>query len=600
MKIRPHAKKALVLHRGIPGSREICLGRILEFFGIPFESCCLSELENTGTESVRKTVEYAIIAPIDVLDELLKLGNDGFVHLKSAAAVYLYATDDIPSCKKALLSLPGIQGGALKSLLSDSVHLSVSSDFPDLTGPMTGIQVSTKPGQHDFVFTPEDNAQFTPIISADDGSVFFVSRIEETPCFISTSSQMIDLDAPLTQGYYDVKPHFCSAVPLIMFLKYLFADVIWQPTEHGACLIIDDPLLKSRYGHCDFRKQLDLMKRHGFTMDIAFIPWNWRRTSNNEAAFFRREMNHFSVSIHGCDHIAAEFGDMDTGDLTDRARWAQMRMYRHQERTGLRHDPIMVFPQGVFSATCPDVLKRTGYIAAVNTEVMPVGYSEIKTRIRDVWDVAITRYGSFPIFTRRYAHHGLENFAFDLLLGKPCLVVAHHAFFKNGGQAVIELVESLSSLNCKLQWRPLGEVLRRACRQRASGDGSHEYWMYCQELSIKNIGSDAALYNVRKKEEDPALISRVEEAKGEVEWNVCDGHIEFSASIPGGEERLFKVIYKEASGMIWKPRNMKYKMRVAARRLLSELRDECVFYEDRFKQISPRLRSIIGKNHEDG
>ena len=42
------------------------------------------------------------------------------------------------------------------------------------------------------------------------------------------------------------------------------------------------------------------------------------------------------------------------------------------------------------------------------------------------------RYGDFSIFTRRYAHHGLENFAFDLLLGKACLIVCHHDFFKDG------------------------------------------------------------------------------------------------------------------------------------------------------------------------
>jgi hypothetical protein len=107
--------------------------------------------------------------------------------------------------------------------------------------------------------------------------------------------------------------------------------------------------------------------------------------------------------------------------------------------------------------------------------------------------------------------------------------------------------------------------------------------MYCQELSIKNNGSDAALFTVRKKEEDPALISRVEGVKGEGEWNVCDGHIEFSASIPGGEERLFKVIYKEDSGITGKPRKLKYRMYVAARRVLSELRDECMLYADRLR-----------------
>jgi hypothetical protein len=103
--------------------------------------------------------------------------------------------------------------------------------------------------------------------------------------------------------------------------------------------------------------------------------------------------------------------------------------------------------------------------------------------------------------------------------------------------------------------------------------------MYCQELSIKNNGSGTALFTVRKKEEDPALIARVEGAKGEVEWNVCDGHIEFSASTPGGEERLFRVIYKEDSGVTGKPRKLKYRMYVAARRLLCELRDECMYYK---------------------
>ena len=45
-------------------------------------------------------------------------------------------------------------------------------------------------------------------------------------------------------------------------------------------------------------------------------------------------------------------------------------------------------------------------------------------------------YGAFPIFTRRYAFHGVENFAFDLLLGKPCLIVAHHDSFKDDGTAL--------------------------------------------------------------------------------------------------------------------------------------------------------------------
>ena len=37
----------------------------------------------------------------------------------------------------------------------------------------------------------------------------------------------------------------------------------------------------------------------------------------------------------------------------------------------------------------------------------------------------------------RYGFHGLENFPFDLLRGKSCLIVTHHDFFNDGGVALI-------------------------------------------------------------------------------------------------------------------------------------------------------------------
>jgi hypothetical protein len=50
--------------------------------------------------------------------------------------------------------------------------------------------------------------------------------------------------------------------------------------------------------------------------------------------------------------------------------------------------------------------------------------------IADLWAPAVMRYSSFPIFTRRYPWEGIENFAFDILLGKPALIVIHHDYCK--------------------------------------------------------------------------------------------------------------------------------------------------------------------------
>src|SRR5439155_10152869 len=110
------------------------------------------------------------------------------------------------------------------------------------------------------------------------------------------------------------------------------------------------------------------------------------------------------------------------------------------------------------------------FLAVVNTEVRATNSDKDPLMLEDVWNVALLRYGSFPLFTRRYPAHGLENFAFDLLLGKPCLIVEHHEFFKRNGEEVITFVKALNSLNCNLQWRTLGDVIRKSYQSRIASN----------------------------------------------------------------------------------------------------------------------------------
>ena len=64
-----------------------------------------------------------------------------------------------------------------------------------------------------------------------------------------------------------------------------------------------------------------------------------------------READVFSVSIHGCDHVAAEFGAASRDISTTSTSGADADA-RTSERHGIEHDPVMVFPQGVFSLEC--------------------------------------------------------------------------------------------------------------------------------------------------------------------------------------------------------------------------------------------------------
>jgi hypothetical protein len=583
------ARQAIILHEGSPGPKELGLSRILDFFNVPWKPVDAFKL----TDFQRSSPDYAIFGSVQAVATALRQRQEA-----NAAVFYAYADNERGPCVRAIRSLFGDAKLSLQEASAGNLSVCISSDLLDIAGPMAGLNVSLQLRGEDAVLigAPVGEASmFATIISAAGAPVFLRFQQEGVSVFLCTSSQMIDIDEPVGQGFYDVKDHFCSVVPLIMFIRFMFQDVAWHPQELGACLIIDDPLLRPQYGYCNFVKLRDLMRQHGFTTNIAFIPWNWRRTSPVDGDFFRNESKLFSVSIHGCDHTAGEFGATSLAVLHARAGLAQSRMRNHQARTGIQHDSIMIFPQGIFSSPCPEVLKRNNFLAAVNTEIIPVDSPNARTRIRDVWDVAIMTYGDFPIFTRRYVFHGLENFAFDLLLGKPCLIVAHHDSFKDGGAALIELIEKIGSLNCCLRWRPLGEVIRRACRRRANAAGSEDVEMYSNELLIDNPSDQPIKVKIRWKKSQDDLVSKILCDEKPVTWTTEVEQLVFGERIPSHSEKRFRVVCQEQAYAGKVRRSLRFELSVAARRFLSELRDHYLS-RNRFLSVpADRLRSVLRK-----
>jgi hypothetical protein len=588
------ARQAIILHEGNPGPKELGLSRILDFFGVPWKPVDASKL----TDPEKSSPDYAVFGSVQAVETALRQRQEANSPVLQPAVFYAYADNDRGPCERAIRSLFGDPKLSLREASAGNLSVCISSELLDIAGPMAGLKVSLQLRSEDAVLigAPVGEASmFATIISAAGAPVFLRFQKEGVSVFLCTSSQMIDIDEPVGQGFYDVKDHFCSVVPLIMFIRFMFQDIAWHPQELGACLIIDDPLLRPQYGCCNFVKLRDLMREHGFTTNIGFIPWNWRRTSPVDGDFFRNESELFSVSIHGCDHTAGEFGAASLAVLHARAALAQSRMRNHQARTGIQHDSIMIFPQGIFSSPCPEVLKRNNFLAAVNTEIIPVDSPNARTRIRDVWDIAIMTYGDFPIFTRRYAFHGLENFAFDLLLGKPCLIVAHHDSFKDGGAALIELIQKIGSLNCCLRWRSLGEVIRRACRRRANGADLEDVEMYSNELLIDNPSDQAIEVKIRRKKSQDDLVSEILCDEKQVTWATEAEQLVFGERISSRSEKRFRVVCQEQAYAGKERRSLNFELSVAARRALSELRDHYLS-RNRFLSVpADRLRSVLRK-----
>ena len=584
----------MIAYEGSPGSRELRLGRVLDFFGVPWQEV---EASNIG-DLISSSVEYGVFGSIRTVESILRQWQSADAVGLRPTAFYAYADDDRELCVKALQSLSEDPNLSLQGPPSGISNISVSDKLPDLTGPMAGIKFALQLGSDDSVLTgvsASGESKFATLISAGDAPVFVRYQHHCAPIFLCTSSRIVDLDQPVKQRFYDVKDHFCSLVPLVMFIKHIFHEIAWRPAELGACLVIDDPLLKPRYGFCNFPKLRDLMQERGFTTNIAFIPWNWRRTSPASSSFFNQESNHFSISIHGCDHTGGEFGTTSIESLHHKAQLARSRMRDHEARTGIHHDSVMIFPQGVFSSESLQVLKRNGFLAAVNTEIAPVDSQNAQTRIRDVWDVAIMRYGSFPIFTRRYSFHGLENFAFDLLLGKPCLIVAHHDNFKDGGAALVELIEKIGALNCHLNWRSLGQVVRRACRRRANGDGVEELEMYANELTVDNPLEHPIKVKIRKRKSHDDVPFEILCDDKPIEWASETEHFVFGEYIAPHSEKHYRVVYPEQAKFGNPRRSLRFELAVAGRRFLSEFRDEYVSTNRLLSASAKKLKSVLGK-----
>lgn len=224
--------------------------------------------------------------------------------------------------------------------------------------------------------------------------------------------------------------------------------------ETLACLIIDDPLLRPKYGCLDYEKLLEEMKVHNFFAEIAFIPWNYKRSNAKTVSLFLDNPDYYAICVHGCNHIGNEFGGGDYQELNALSSTALWRMEQHKRLTGLAYDPVMVFPQGRFSSVAMQVLKEHGYVAAFNSTLRATDGEEPRSIEYQLPATAI--YHDFPLFLRRYPKDRLR-FVQDIAAGRPIVIVEHHEAFRDGYKTMTDLVDWVNSLG-KIRWASLSHI----------------------------------------------------------------------------------------------------------------------------------------------
>jgi hypothetical protein len=220
---------------------------------------------------------------------------------------------------------------------------------------------------------------------------------------------------------------------------------------------------------------------------------------------------------------------------------ALRRMAAHEEKTGVEHDRVMIFPHGALSESALIALKHTEFIASAGSETISTDLLRRPIRISDFWNTAVTSYGSFPVFTRRSPADGIENSAFDIFLGKPTIVCIHHDFCRDNCRHLVAFVDSLNALSCSLNWRNLSELVRRSYREREISAGVTEVEIVASEVRLINRSQHVRRYLVSKQESYPTSVDGVEAESKVLDWTVSNGRLLFELEVQPGETLLVRI-----------------------------------------------------------
>jgi hypothetical protein len=352
----------------------------------------------------------------------------------------------------------------LKPFLHRSASLRIGNARPDITSVFSGLTIQSTADQTVF----SHSSDFSKIFLADDHP-FFLSRGR---LFLLASNEVLDIDGIAENGCEPGRKHFADLIPFVMFIKWALKERCWHLPEHCASIIVDDPLLRPRYGFIDFAAFLSWVQKNNLGATFAFIPWNHNRSDPDISSMFRMHPERLSICVHGCDHTAGEFSTSATERLDAIVKTATARMMKHQNTHTLPFDKVMVFPQGKFSKESLQILMRNGYVGAVNTSVFSTNYDGELT-VRNLLEMAVTYPSGVPLYRRRQPVD-IFDFACDLFFEKPIFIVQHHQDFKGGFSPLLSFIRKIQEIRSDIKWMPVGAVLARSHWERIQNNGDVE------------------------------------------------------------------------------------------------------------------------------
>jgi hypothetical protein len=558
------------------------LGVEAEFFPLAADALPPAPPVATAAIAVNPAVWSGIADPTAVAEWLKASGAQLLIH---ALRPETYA-----SALVSLLSSGHIKG--LAGLSDPSLGYHIASEASDVCGAYAGASFAPANSASDCVLTLSEHSAAEVLITAGGGPIFAKLEAAGSRAFFVATADVASLDAPA--GDHWATEFFSRFVLHVMALRAIFSDACWRPVSQQAAIVIDDPLLRPRYGFLDFERLLTMTREHNFHAVLAFIPYNFRRVSDSTVRLFRDHRDRLSLCFHGNDHTSAEFASTAVSLLHTLLQTADRRIEELTRSTGLVCDRSMVFPQGRFSIEAMSALRAENFDAAVNTVSCPYGAS-IELSIGEMALPAVLRYGGFPLFLRRSSlDTQTPEIAFCLFFGRPVLIVEHHEIFDRP-QPLLDAVHRINAAAPGIKWSPLSTAVAGAQLWRTSQDGLLQIRAWGRTASVTNPTSAPLRCIVEWVcPEASSTVTQVRLAgSGQVAFNANSGSMRVSLDLAPSETARLSVVHRSA---VVPPVSLglRHAARVYIRRRLSETRDN---YLSRNPTILAAAKSVQRRLH---
>jgi hypothetical protein len=548
-----------------------CVGIPTELFEVQSSAAFVSAIEDVMLAS-----DAAVVLDVASLKEVCRhddLDKVAALIWNRNVSVLLLTTGVDKSANRFLQTLTrGVVSGGNHA--GDAARIG----FPGGSGRLAGelsFQSYPRTPTNAIGLTLGPGAKTDPIMKLEESPSFVRVSVGKASVFVWSSLRIFDVFRPLAaeKEFEDAADEY---IPAIIFLRFAFGDGCWHNPNQGAGIVIDDPLLKAKYGFIDFRKLLGSARKNRYHVTLAFIPWNHWRSRPKGLRIFLEYSDWFSLCAHGCDHTKNEFRSTDYEDLLCKNFAARQRMERHGERTGLKSEPLFVCPQEQYSLQAMQAFSDSRqFLGLVCTACMPRNLAYPQLRGADLLLPAQDSFFGFPVFKRHY-WRDMSIFAMGLFLGKPAILVEHHEFFRNGPSAAETFIASLAQLRPDLKWKSLLETITHTHARRRVSEGKWEVRFFTDTFQLEHGLEESVDYRLLRRVPEATAVERVLVGGKEVPFARENGFLTFETHAHRPKTLSIQVEVPPIKPTKAYSFGVKYQASVALRRGLSELRDNVI------------------------